>query len=155
MFRAADQLSRAPAGVGVPVGGVRLSVLVVTDDGALAGMCRSTLEQAGYEVTYASHSGHALLECLKGRRADMLLTELSLPDGLGPDLAKRLRRYFPDMQAVYFAGPAGARPEDMRPEGRAHDPGSLVDARNVLLRPFSGNELLACMSGLLTSGPAS
>jgi DNA-binding response OmpR family regulator len=100
-------------------------VLVVTEDGALAAACRGTLEQAGYEVTCASHSGHALLECLGGRRADVLLTELSMPDGSGPALAERLRRYYPQMQAVYLA-----------------TPGTMVEAENVLIRPFSRDELL-------------
>ena len=111
--------------VNVPVGAVRPSVLVVTEDGALAAACRGTLEQAGYDVTCASHSGHALLECLSGRRADVLLTELSMPDGSGPALAERLRRYYPQMQAVYFAAP-----------------GTIVNAGNVLIRPFSRDELL-------------
>jgi CheY-like chemotaxis protein len=150
MSPAADHRFRSPTGIGVPAGGVRPSVLVVTDDGALSGVCRSALDPAGYEVTYVSHSGHALLECLKGRRADMLLTELSMPDGLGPDLAKRLQRYFPDMQAIYFAAPTNAR-EDARPEGPASDPATPLDARNVLVRPFSGDELLTRISGLLTS----
>jgi DNA-binding response OmpR family regulator len=107
------------------VGVVRPSVLVVTEDGALATACRGTLEQAGYDVTCASHSGHALLECLSGHRADVLLTELSMPDGSGPALAERLRRYHPQMQAVYLAAP-----------------GTMVDAGNVLVRPFSRDELL-------------
>ena len=109
----------------VPVGAVRPSVLVVTEDVALAAACRGTLEQAGYQVTCASHSGHALLECLSGRRADVLLTDLSMPDGSGPALAERLRRYYPQMQAVYIA-----------------TPGMMVDAENVLIRPFSRDELL-------------
>ena len=124
MSRAAVPRLR-PAQANVPVGAVRPSVLVVTEDGALAAACRGTLEQAGYEVTCASHSGHALLECLGGRRADVLLTELSMPDGSGPALAERLRRYYPQMQAVYFA-----------------TAGTMVDAGNVLIRPFSRDELL-------------
>ena len=124
MPRAASSGHRS-AKSNVPVGVIRPSVLVVTEDEALATACRGTLEQAGYEVTCASHSGHALLECLGGRRADVLLAELSMPDGSGPALAERLRRYYPQMQAVYFA-----------------TPGTMVDAENVLFRPFSRDELL-------------
>jgi DNA-binding response OmpR family regulator len=110
----------------VPVGVIRPSVLLVTEDEALATACRGTLEQAGYEVTCASHSGHALLECLSGHRADVLLTDLSMPDGSGPALAERLRRYYPNMQAVYFA-----------------TPGTLLNTGNILVRPFSRDELLS------------
>jgi DNA-binding response OmpR family regulator len=111
---------------GVAAGAVRPAVLLVTEDAALATACRGTLEQAGYEVRCASHSGHALLECLSGHRADVLLTELSMPDGSGPALAERLRRYYPQMQAVYFA-----------------TAGTMLEAGNVLVRPFSRDELLS------------
>jgi DNA-binding response OmpR family regulator len=134
MSRAAAH--RSPTRTDVPAGNVRPSVLLVTEDGALAGVCRSALEQAGYEVTYASHSGHALLECLSGHRADVLLTELSMPDGSGPALAERLRRYFPEMQAIYFASA-----------------GTALDAGNVLVRPFSRDELLARIRAASPSGP--
>jgi DNA-binding response OmpR family regulator len=124
MSRAAAPRARS-AQSNVSMGVIRPSVLLVTEDGALATACRGTLEQAGYEVRCASHSGHALLECLSGHRADVLLTELSMPDGSGPALAERLRRYYPQMQAVYFA-----------------TSGTVVDAGNVLVRPFSRDELL-------------
>ena len=64
-------------------------MLVVTEDGALAAACRGRSNRRA-RVTCGA-SGHALLECLGGRRADVLLTELSMPDGSGPALAERLR----------------------------------------------------------------
>jgi DNA-binding response OmpR family regulator len=125
---------RGSAQPNVHVDAIRPSVLIVTEDTALAMACRGTLEQAGYQVTCASHSGHALLECLSGRRADLLLTDLSMPDGSGPALAERLRRYYPQMQAVYF--------------GR---PGTVLSAANVLVRPFSRDELLSRVRGSIAS----
>src|SRR4051812_27425413 len=83
----------------------RRSVLVVTEDEALARACREMLPAEGFDVTAASHSGHALLECLEGHRADLLLTELSMPEGSGRALATRLRRYFPQMKTLYVARP--------------------------------------------------
>lgn len=114
------------------------SVLVVTGDEALAGVCRSALEREGCAVTVASHSGHALLECLSGRRMDVLLTELSMPDGSGPALAERLRRYFPDLGTVYVAGA-----------------GTPIESLDVLVRPFSRDALLARIRTAVTSSPAS
>jgi DNA-binding response OmpR family regulator len=133
MPRAASSGHRS-AKSNVPVGVIRPSVLVVTEDEALASACRGTLEQAGYEVTCASHSGHALLECLSGHRADVLLTELSMPDGSGPALAERLRRYYPNMQAVYFG-----------------TLGTLLNTGNILVRPFSRDELVSRVRALVAS----
>ena len=116
----------------------RRRVLVVTEDEALARACQETLPLEGYDVTAASHSGHALLEGLQGHRADLLLTELSMPEGSGRTLATRLRRYFPEMQTLYVARP-----------GLAHG------SADVLLRPFSISELLDRIRACVSSSPAS
>jgi DNA-binding response OmpR family regulator len=116
----------------------RRTVLVVTEDEALARACRETLPPEGYDVTAASHSGHALLECLQGHRADLLLTELSMPEGSGRALATRLRRYFPEIRTLYVARP-----------GLAHG------AADVLVRPFSSRELLARVRACVSPSPAS
>jgi DNA-binding response OmpR family regulator len=112
------------------------SVLLVTGDDSLAGTCRQALEREGYAVTVASHSGHALLECLGGHHADVLLTELSMPDGSGPELAERLQRYFPKLRTVFIANA---------------DTDRAVENLDVLVRPFSDDELLARIRASLTS----
>jgi len=113
-------------------------VLVVSEDVNLASACVRVLEEEGYAAVYARHSGHALLACLSGVPADILITELSMADGSGPALANRLRRYNPDMQTVFLA-----------------NPGTLYDAGNVLVRPFTGEELLTRISAAVTSFRAS
>jgi len=123
--------------VSVPPGG-RRTVLVVTEDEALARACLETLPLEGYDVTAASHSGHALLEGMQGHRADLLLTEVSMPEGSGRALATRLRRYFPEMRTLYVARP-----------GLAHGSG------DVLVRPFSTDQLLARIRACVSSSPAS
>src|SRR4051794_37696044 len=122
MSRAAAHQSRTPSATNTSSG----SVLIVTDDHALIRLCTAVLEPAGYDVTSASHSGHALLQCMSGHRADILLTDLLMPDGSGPALAERLRRYYPAMHAIYFASA-----------------GTLINEGNVLVRPFSKDDLLA------------
>src|SRR5262249_4840777 len=101
------------------------TVLVVTDRHGLREAVSHVLRLAGYRVETASHSGHALLACLRIGRVDFLAAELWMDDTSGPRLAQRLRRLHPRLQAVYFANsapPAGER---------------------VLVRPFTSGELLA------------
>src|SRR5262245_3245850 len=116
----------------------RARVMVVSDDVQLASACVKVLEEEGYTATYARHSGHALLACLSGVTADVLITELSMADGSGPALADRLRRHNPDLQTVYLA-----------------NPGTLYDAGNVIVRPFTGEELLRRLRAAVTSFRAS
>ena len=126
-----------PLSSALPAANHRRTVLVVTEDEALARACRETLPLEGYDVTAASHSGHALLEGLEGHRADVLLTELSMPEGSGRALATRLRRYFPEMRTLYVARPG------------------LAGSADVLVRPFSSGELLARIRACVSSSPAS
>ena len=113
-------------------------VLVVSEDVNLASACVKVLEEEGYAAVYARHSGHALLACLSGVPADILITELSMADGSGPALADRLRRYNPDLQTLFLA-----------------NPGTLYDAGNVLVRPFTGEDLLTRIRAAVTSLRAS
>ena len=113
------------------------SVLLVTDDIALERVCSNVLLHAGCHVSVTRHSGHALLACLSGTCPDLLIAELSMPDGSGPALAERLRRHYPRMHTLYLASP-----------------GTWCEAGNVLVRPFSREELERRVDAALTSSPA-
>lgn len=110
------------------------SISLVTEDPELGEACARALGEAGYSVLTADHSGHAMLACLQGRRTDVLICELAMEEGSGPALARRLQRYNPQLRALYI--------------GRE---GMLCDAENVLVRPFSRDDLLARVARLISS----
>jgi DNA-binding NtrC family response regulator len=120
--RTADASTGAPA------------ISVVTEDAALAETCARILAEAGYGVRTGVHSGHAMLACLQGHRTDVLICELAMQEGSGPALARRLQRYNPKLQAIYIARE-----------------GMLCDAENVLVRPFTREDLLARVARLTSS----
>jgi DNA-binding response OmpR family regulator len=111
----------------------RVAVLFVTDDSDLRAVASRVLERAGYRVHTASHSGHALLTAMTNP-VDVLVVELSGPDMSGPTLAERIRREQPDVAAVYLANPG-------TPEG--------VD--NLLVRPFTREDLIAGIEATLSA----
>ena len=113
-----------------------VTVLVVTEDLSLGEACARLLEEEGFAVMHARHSGHALLACLSGRPTDILITELSMQDGSGPALAERLKRHSPNLQSVYLAAA-----------------GTVEFASNVLVRPFTGSDLLDSVYDCLISSP--
>jgi CheY-like chemotaxis protein len=102
-------------------------VLVVTPDPDLRAAAARALQSTGHTVITASHAGHAVLACLKAERVDLLVAELSMEDLSGPALAARLRRFSPEMSAVYF-GNAGT-----------------VECEGVIVRPFTREDLLAAV----------
>jgi DNA-binding response OmpR family regulator len=102
-------------------------VLVVTPDADLRAATARALQSTGHTVITAAHAGHAVLACLKAERVDLLVAELSMEDLSGPALAARLRRFSPEMAAVYF-GNAGT-----------------VECEGVIVRPFTRDDLLAAV----------
>ena len=100
------------------------TILLVTDDADLRAAAVRVLEGAGWTVRAAAHSGHALLACLTAGRIDVLATELLSNEGSGPGLAERVRRYHPDIRALYFAA-CGTRART-----------------NVLVRPLTRDDLV-------------
>jgi CheY-like chemotaxis protein len=105
----------------------RPTVLVVTADADLRAAAKRALERSGYSVITAAHGGHAVLACLEVERVDLLVADLSMEDVSGPALAARLRRFSPEMPAVYF-GNAGT-----------------AECQGVIVRPFTRDDLLSAV----------
>jgi two-component system alkaline phosphatase synthesis response regulator PhoP len=81
------------------------TILLVEDDLAIAAMLRIALERWGYEVLHAPGSRSAV-EVAKGRRQDIrvVLCDVVLPDGPGPEALARIRRHSPRAQVVFTSG---------------------------------------------------
>ena len=99
-------------------------IALVCEDEDLSAVCTRVLRGAGYDVEAREHSGHAVLACLEGQ-VDVLIADLSNGEGSGPALARRMRRYNPNLRAIYIARP-----------------GTVCGAENVLVRPFTRDDLL-------------
>lgn len=115
---------------------MRATVVVVTPDANLRTIAEQVIGAAGYRVLTAPHTGHALLACLKAGSVDVLAAELSMEDLSGPALADRLRRVCPAMTSIFFAD-AGSR-----------------ESAGVLVRPFTGEDLLAAVATARASADA-
>jgi CheY-like chemotaxis protein len=103
------------------------SVLLVTADADLRAAGARVLTAEGFEVVTATHSGHALLACMRASRPfDILVTELSADGGTsGAALADTLRRHQPALRTVYLA-----------------DAGTPA-REGVVVRPFTRDDLIA------------
>lgn len=110
-------------------------VLLVTDDDDLRAVAERALGWEGFRVATATHAGHALLACLSGAHINVLVTELAMRDMTGPELAKRVRRYYPHLPVVYLAHADTAEPE------------------GVLVRPFTRDDLVRQLQSALASVP--
>lgn len=79
------------------------TVLVADDEEGIRTLFGDVLREAGYEVTLAS-SGREVLEALKARRFDLVITDLVMPDQGGVDLIRAIRRGNPEVKTIAMSG---------------------------------------------------
>jgi two-component system NtrC family sensor kinase len=83
----------------------RRTVLVVEDNLPVAEVCKSYLDQLGYDVEFAS-SPHDALSFLQGAdHIDAVLSDILMPGGMsGLDFARKLRQTRPSLPIVLMTG---------------------------------------------------
>ncbi len=107
-------VSPREGGVPVPAAGTDDRVLVVEDDAATRGSTVEILEALGYRVDAAADLEGAR-RLASGRRYDLLVSDVVLPDGSGAGLAAQLRERWPGLGVLLISG----YPEEELPSRRA------------------------------------
>jgi len=120
-------------------------VLVIDDDEMLRGVLVQTLERAGYEVVEAPH-GAAGIELFRASPADLVITDLIMPEKEGIETMLELRREFPQLPIIAVSGGARTAGRDYLPIARH------LGVRHALAKPFSRQEILDAVRDAL-SGP--
>lgn len=115
------------------------TILLVDDTFALLKLLTALLEGAGFDVLAANCASEALRMC-RQKKIDLLLTDVSMPDLTGPQLAMRVANFAPDAPVLYMSGSDG---ESLQVMGF-----SWIEAR-LLRKPFSPADLLNAVDGIL------
>ena len=111
------------------------TILVVEDEPDLLDLVVQVLEGRGYTVLGAS-SGKEALErwSQRDRDIDLLLTDMTMPDGMtGCELAERLRSDAPNLRVIYSSGHIAGVPGTELAD---------VDERQFLAKPYRPSRLL-------------
>lgn len=82
--------------------------VVVDDHPAVLGTVGDVLEQSGFSVVGRARTSAEGREKIGRRRPTVAVIEVQLPDGSGIDLARELRRSFPQTNVVLYGGSADA-----------------------------------------------
>jgi two-component system cell cycle sensor histidine kinase/response regulator CckA len=116
------------------------TVLVVEDEELLARSCQRILESAGYRVVKASSGMDAVKIVLSNPAVDLVLTDVVMPAGNGPESVEAMRLHRPDLKVLFMSG-YGQHPVLKAPVPLTSDP--------LLQKPFSTAQLLASVATLL------
>lgn len=110
------------------------TVLLTEDEAAIRDLLQTILERHGYTVIVATGApgAVALAESWAGA-IDLLVSDVVMPGGTGPELARRLRRSRPDLRVLYISGyPGHEGPGEIPADGAAFLPKPFT--RQLLLR---------------------
>jgi two-component system OmpR family response regulator len=119
---------------------VSIGILSVEDDDNLAYVIATTLQLEGYSVTRAKDGGEALRLALEGRRPDLMILDVMLPDFSGFEVCQRLREAGANIPVIFLTA-ADSVGDKVR--------GLTIGADDYLTKPFSVEELAARVRALL------
>jgi DNA-binding NtrC family response regulator len=140
--RTAETVTAAPA-TSVPAGRRRgrETLLLVEDDDAVRVFLAEVLERHGYEVLAAEHQTAALaLVEASTAPIHLVITDVVMPGGTGPELARALETMRPGVPVLYISGYADPV--------LAHE-GTLPKATHFLQKPFLAGDLLTRIAQIL------
>ena len=117
-----------------------MTVLVADDEPDLCEITRRILTRAGITVVPAAGYREAIRVAEDySDEIHLLLTDLRMPGGSGPELVERLRQRRPDVRVLYMSGLPGHHPSVLE----------LGPKAAVLEKPFTAQELLDAVTAAL------
>jgi len=114
-------------------------VLLVEDEDGVRHLLATILDRNGFAVSSAP-SAETALEMLASTAFDVLLTDVMLPGMTGPELARHVRRQFPNMRVLFMSGYTGDLVPDVAEFGNE---GAFIQ------KPFGSRALMARLRSLL------
>jgi two-component system chemotaxis response regulator CheY len=118
-------------------------VLVIDDDDQLRMMMRRGLERAGYAVADAPN-GKVGLQLNRQQPADLIITDIFMPEKEGLETIRELKSEFPDAKIIAVSGGSG-KTADFSALPHAKKFGAL----RVLSKPFGLKDLVMAVTELL------
>ena len=118
-------------------------ILVVDDEPQITRVLRTVLSAHGYDVRIA-HDGESALELLRDWRADLLITDLAMPNVDGVELCRRVRG-LSEMPIIVLS---------VRNEETTKVAALDAGADDYVTKPFGSDELLARVRAQLRRAPS-
>jgi len=117
-----------------------LRILVVDDEDMVRKVLSDMLISGGHQIEQAS-TGRGAMEKMASRKFDMVITDLSMPEGDGWAVAKEMKERWPEVKIVMTTG-YGLSPDTIRGHSDAVD--------DVILKPVDYDDLCAVLGKLFS-----
>lgn len=117
-------------------------IMVVEDDKAVRELLQEILKRAGHEVI-AARNGKEAIALYQDTPADLVITNILMPEKEGLETIQEMRRDDPDIKIIAISGGGQIGPADYLEIARR------FGARRTFSKPFDRKELLAAVDELL------
>lgn len=117
-------------------------ILVIDDEEQIRKLLRQILEIAGYQVVDAP-DGRAAAAMFRQEPADLIITDIFMPEMGGIETIHEIRRDFPQVKIIAISGGARGGSFDFLPVAES------FGARRTLKKPFARDELLKAVREVL------
>jgi two-component system, sensor histidine kinase SagS len=117
-----------------------VKVLVVDDDISIADLLTLDLKEAGFDVI-TEYSGYAALQRVMQNEADVVVSDIAMPDMDGCELLTRAREIRPEMPMILMTG-FGYDPNHVLLRS------AKVGMNGVMYKPFESDELIRRLRAL-------
>jgi len=117
-------------------------ILVIDDDSQVLDMLQKALQRAGYDVMATSRALEAM-PLFKKETADLLITDIFMPEQEGLGTIREFRREVPDLKIIAISG--GGTDGSLEYLQTA----KLFGADRTLAKPFARKEMLEAVGELL------
>jgi YesN/AraC family two-component response regulator len=118
------------------------SILIIDDDAQILKMLRQILERESYDVTEASN-GKEGLRLYRENPADLVITDIIMPEKEGIEIIIELKRDYPDVKIIAISGGGRINPEDYLNIAKK------LGAHRIFAKPVERKELLNAVRELL------
>ena len=119
-------------------------ILIIDDEPNILLMLKKMLERAGYEVDIATN-GKEGMDLLRRISADMVITDIIMPEKEGLEIIREMRIEFPDIKIIAISG-GGRISANSYLESAKH-----FGALKVFQKPFNQKELVGAVNELIGS----
>ena len=115
-------------------------ILLIDDDVTFRSIAAATLRQAGHSVTEANDGRKGIAQFC-ANRADLVITDLVMPEKEGLETIMELRSRFPGVKIIAMSGSIHS-PDYLLVAGK-------LGAKRTLAKPFTAKDLLGAVDAIL------
>lgn len=120
-------------------------ILIVDDDESVRRSLRKTLQLIGHDIEEVA-DGRAALDAYRARPADLVITDVYMPDTDGIEGTIRLLTEFPDAKVIVMTGGGWVKRDDVLEGARR------LGAAGTLSKPFTVDEVATTVRQVLEGG---